>query len=155
MYSRDSLAGKRFNHQSQKIGVDYMNKHHEFLKSEGISFPGKTYIEELLKPIFNDQRDFLFEAMFDIHRAHVIMLSEQQIIKRDVAKIMLVGIEKVAKTDSTLISYDPQYEDLFFMMEAKIADEIGDDLAGKIHFGRSRNDMGVAMYRLVLREHLL
>lgn len=132
-----------------------MNKHHEFLKNEGNAFPGKTYIEELLKPIFNDQRDFLFEAMFDIHRAHVIMLSEQQIIKRDEAKTMIVGIEKVAKTDSTLISYDPQYEDLFFMMEAKIADEIGDDLAGKIHIGRSRNDMGVAMYRLVLREHLV
>ncbi|WP_423798621.1 argininosuccinate lyase [Neobacillus sp. SAB-20_R2A] len=132
-----------------------MNKHHEFLKNEGNAFPGKTYIEELLKPIFNDQRDFLFEAMFDIHRAHVIMLSEQQIIKRDEAKIMLVGIEKVAKTDITQISYDPRYEDLFFMMEAKIAEEIGEELAGKIHIGRSRNDMGVAMYRLVLREHLL
>ncbi|WP_284035875.1 argininosuccinate lyase [Neobacillus sp. 114] len=132
-----------------------MNKHHEFLENEGTSFPGKTYIEGLLKPIFYDQRDFLFEAMFDIHRAHVIMLSEQQIIKRDEAKIMLGGIEKVAKTDITEIPYDPQYEDLFFMMEAKIAEEIGNDLAGKIHIGRSRNDMGVAMYRLVLRKHLL
>jgi argininosuccinate lyase len=41
------------------------------------------------------------------------------------------------------------------MMEAKIGEEIGDELAGKIHIARSRNDMGIAMYRLVLREHLL
>ncbi|MDQ0199512.1 argininosuccinate lyase [Neobacillus ginsengisoli] len=132
-----------------------MNKREEFIKEEGTDFPGKTYVEELLKPVFNDQRDFLFESMFDIHRAHVIMLNEQQIIKHDEAKVMLEGLNKVAKTDISTISYDPQFEDLFFMMEAKIGEEIGEDLAGKIHIGRSRNDMGVAMYRLALRRHLL
>ncbi|MGG3470538.1 argininosuccinate lyase [Neobacillus pocheonensis] len=127
----------------------------EFIKKEGQIFPGKTYVEELLKPVFNDQRDYLFHVMFDIHRAHVIMLEEQKIIKRDDAKRMLEGINKAAKTDTAFLTYDPQFEDLFFMMEAKIAVEIGEELAGKIHMGRSRNDMGVAMYRIVLREHLL
>lgn len=132
-----------------------MSKLEEFIKNEGTAFPGKTYVEELLKPVFNDQRDFLFHVMFDIHRAHVIMLEEQNIIKRAEAKVMLEGINKVAKTDISQIAYQPQFEDLFFMMEAKIGEEIGTELAGKIHIGRSRNDMGVAMYRLVLREHLL
>jgi argininosuccinate lyase len=132
-----------------------MSKIEEFIKNEGAAFPGKTYVEELLKPVFNDQRDFLFHVMFDIHRAHVIMLEEQNIIKRDEAKVMLEGINRVAKTDISKISYQPEFEDLFFMMEAKIGEEIGTELAGKIHIGRSRNDMGVAMYRLVLREHLL
>ncbi|MEH7352553.1 argininosuccinate lyase [Neobacillus drentensis] len=132
-----------------------MSKLEEFIKNEGTAFPGKTYVEELLMPVFNDQRDFLFHVMFDIHRAHVIMLEEQNIIKADEAREMLKGINKVAKTDISQISYQPQFEDLFFMMEAKIGEEIGTELAGKIHIGRSRNDMGVAMYRLVLREHLL
>ncbi|MFJ5621555.1 argininosuccinate lyase [Peribacillus loiseleuriae] len=132
-----------------------MSKLDEFIKNEGCVFPGKTYVEELLKPVFNDQRDYLFHVMFDIHRAHVIMLCEQKIIKVEEANKMLAGIRKVAQTDLTLVSYEPQFEDLFFMMEAKIGEEIGDELAGKIHIGRSRNDMGVAMYRLVLRGHLL
>ncbi|MBV7509011.1 argininosuccinate lyase [Bacillus sp. sid0103] len=132
-----------------------MSKIEEFIKNEGAAFPGKTYVEELLKPVFNDQRDFLFHVMFDIHRAHVIMLEEQNIIKTDEARVMLAGINKVAKTDINQISYQPQFEDLFFMMEAKIGEEIGNELAGKIHIGRSRNDMGIAMYRLVLRGHLL
>ncbi|CAH0346513.1 argininosuccinate lyase [Bacillus sp. CECT 9360] len=132
-----------------------MNNLKEFLKREGTAFPGKTYVEELLMPVFNDQRDYLFHVMFDIHRAHVIMLAEQGIIDLDEAKVMLEGINKVAKSNITLLTYHPQFEDLFFMMEAKIGEEIGDELAGKIHIGRSRNDMGVAMYRLVLREHLL
>lgn len=138
-----------------KIGDENMSKLEDFIKNEGAAFPGKTYVKELLMPVFNDQRDFLFHVMFDIHRSHVIMLEEQNIIRRDEAKVMLAGINKVAKTNITQISYQPQFEDLFFMMESKIGEEIGDELAGKIHIGRSRNDMGVAMYRLVLRNHLL
>jgi argininosuccinate lyase len=132
-----------------------MNKLEEFIKTEGAAFPGKTYVEALLKPVFNDQRDYLFHVMFDIHRAHVIMLAEQGIIEKDEAKVMLEGINRVAVTDVGQLNYEPQFEDLFFMMEAKIGEEIGAELAGKIHIGRSRNDMGVAMYRLVLREHLV
>jgi argininosuccinate lyase len=132
-----------------------MNKLEEFIKNEGAAFPGKTYVEELLKPVFNDQRDYLFDVMFDIHRAHVIMLAEQGIIEEAEAKVMFEGINKVAQTDVGLLNYHPQFEDLFFMMEAQIGEEIGAELAGKIHIGRSRNDMGVAMYRLVLREHLV
>lgn len=132
-----------------------MSRLEEFIKSEGYAFPGKTYAEELLMPVFNDQRDYLFHVMFDIHRAHVIMLAEQGIIPKDEAKIMLEGINKVAQSDTSSLCYQPQFEDLFFMMEAKIGEEIGDELAGKIHIARSRNDMGIAMYRLVLRERLL
>ncbi|MBM7702368.1 argininosuccinate lyase [Metabacillus iocasae] len=132
-----------------------MKKLDEFLKGEGASFPGKTYVEELLRPVFNDQRDYLFHVMFDIHRAHVVMLAEQGIIPKDEGRIMLNGINKVAKSDTRSLAYEPQFEDLFFMMEAKIAEEIGEELAGKIHIARSRNDMGIAMYRLVLRERIL
>ncbi|USK44027.1 argininosuccinate lyase [Cytobacillus oceanisediminis] len=132
-----------------------MSKLEEFIKNEGLVFPGKTYAEELLMPVFNDQRDYLFHVMFDIHRAHVIMLAEKGIIPEEEARTMLEGINKVAMSDTSSLYYQPQFEDLFFMMEAKIGEEIGDELAGKIHIARSRNDMGIAMYRLVLREHLL
>jgi argininosuccinate lyase len=133
-----------------------MNKLEAFIQSEGTSFPGKTYIEELLMPVFNDQRDYLFQVMFDIHRAHVIMLADQRIIEKGEAEVMLAGINLVAETtDIGTLLYEPQFEDLFFMMEAKIGEEIGPELAGKIHIGRSRNDMGIAMYRLVLRKHFI
>jgi len=127
----------------------------EFIQNEGDAFPGKTYVEELLKPVFNDQRDYLFHVMFDIHRAHCIMLMEQGIIPKEDAASMLKGIDAVSKTDIGSLAYEPQFEDLFFMMEARIGEEIGSELAGKLHIARSRNDMGVAMYRLVLRGHLL
>lgn len=127
----------------------------EFIKSEGSTFPGKTYVNHLLRPVFNDQRDYLFKQMFNIHRAHVVMLAEQGILDKKEAATILEGVETVSQTDPQTLQYDPRFEDLFFMMEHKISELIGPDLAGKMHIARSRNDMGVAMYRLVLREHIL
>ncbi|MDN4071674.1 argininosuccinate lyase [Fictibacillus terranigra] len=127
----------------------------EFIRDEGVSFPGKTYEEHLLRHVFNDQRDYLFKEMFAIHRAHVVMLAEQDILGKEEAGAILAGVEKVRKIDYRQLNYDPLFEDLFFMMESRLADEIGADLAGKVHIARSRNDMGVAMYRLVLRRHIL
>jgi argininosuccinate lyase len=127
----------------------------DFIQSEGTSFPGKTYVEHLLRPVFNDQRDYLFKQMFKIHRAHVVMLAEQNIVTKKEAGEILSGVEAVAQIDSHTLEYDPLFEDLFFMMEHKISEKIGPDLAGKMHIARSRNDMGVAMYRLALREHIL
>ncbi|MED2970794.1 argininosuccinate lyase [Fictibacillus sp. B-59209] len=132
-----------------------MKTRDEFIHEDGSSFPGKTYEEHLLRHVFNDQRDYLFAEMFAIHRAHVVMLAEQQILAKDEAGAILSGVEKVRQIDFRKLDYDPLYEDLFFMMESRLAEEIGADLAGKVHIARSRNDMGVAMYRLVLRNHIL
>ncbi|MBA4494565.1 argininosuccinate lyase [Paenactinomyces guangxiensis] len=127
----------------------------EWLKKDGSSFPGKTYVECLLKPVFNDQRDYLFHAMFQVHRAHVLMLCEKEILPAEDAKKILQAVETIACCDYQQLEYDPRYEDLFFMMEARLTEEIGKELAGNMHIARSRNDMGVAMYRIVLRDRLL
>ncbi|MGA4718473.1 argininosuccinate lyase [Fictibacillus nanhaiensis] len=132
-----------------------MTSRDDFIKQEGSTFPGKTYVEHLLRPVFNDQRDYLFKHMFNIHRAHVVMLSEQRILDKSDAVKILQGVESIAKIDPQTLTYDPQFEDLFFMIEHKMSEEIGPDLAGSMHMARSRNDMGIAMYRLVLREHIL
>jgi argininosuccinate lyase len=132
-----------------------MESKEEFIEREGAAFPGKTYVEHLLKHVFNDQRDYLFYEMFEIHRAHVIMLTEQNILQRKEAKVMLQGIEKVSHIDYKNLRYDSRFEDLFFLVEHRMGEEIGEELAGKMHIARSRNDMGVAMYRMVLRRHVL
>ena len=132
-----------------------MSLKEDFIKEDGRSFPGKVYVEALLKPVFNDQRNFLFDAMFALHRAHVVMLKEQNLLPKDEAREIMRGLDELIQMDQAKIEYDPNYEDLFFMVESKLGDLIGDELAGKVHLGRSRNDMGEGMYRYVLREKLL
>lgn len=125
------------------------------MKKDGKSFPGKVYVKALLKPVFHDQRDFLFDAMFALHHAHVVMLKEQHLLPEKEAREIRRGLHELMRMDRTKIEYDPNYEDLFFMLESKLGALIGDELAGKVHLARSRNDMGEGMYRYVLREKLL
>lgn len=127
----------------------------DFIKKDGHSFPGKVYVEALLKPVFNDQKTYLFDAMFALHRAHVVMLAEQNLLPKEEAREILSGLNELGQMNRAEIEYDPNYEDLFFMIESKLGVLIGDELAGKVHLARSRNDMGEGMYRYVLREKLL
>ena len=126
----------------------------QFEKEDGVTFPGKTFIDELLKPIFYDQKEHLFDAMFMIHKAHTTMLGEQGILTEEETSQILAGVDYVEKLDRKDIEYSAAYEDLFFLIESQIGDKIGDDLAGKMHIAKSRNDMGEAMYRIVLRGYL-
>ncbi|WP_258535559.1 argininosuccinate lyase [Bacillus sp. 03113] len=126
-----------------------------FVKDEGETFPGKTFKQELLKPIFYDQRDFLFDAMFSLHKSHVIMLLEQGILEEKEARKILEGVIGLTKLNKNELTYDPNYEDLFFLVEAKLGEMVGHEMAGKMHIARSRNDMGEGMYRVIIRKHIL
>lgn len=132
-----------------------MQTKEEFMREDGREFPGKTYVQELLKPVFEDQREYLFDAMFALHRAHVVMLAEQELLSASDAGKILQGLDQLTELDKETLKYEPQYEDLFFTVESKLGDLIGHELAGKVHVARSRNDMGEGMYRYVLREHIV
>ncbi|MGN7407867.1 argininosuccinate lyase [Sporosarcina sp. SAFN-010] len=131
-----------------------MTRVEEFITKDGGTFPGKVYSEVLLKPVFEDQKAYLFKAMMAVHKAHTTMLSEQQIIEGEEAEKILKAVEDIEALGNDEFSYSAAYEDLFFLVESKIGDMIGNDLAGKMHIAKSRNDMGEAMYRIVLRELL-
>ncbi|WP_410983238.1 argininosuccinate lyase [Bacillus cereus] len=127
----------------------------EFIKSEGADFPGKTYANCVLQHVFQFQRDYLLQEMFMIHRAHIIMLMEEKLMKQEDAKVILTALEKVAQIPKSRLLYEQEHEDLFFLMEHLIVKEANDDLVSNMHIGRSRNDMGVTMYRMSLRRYLL
>ncbi|WP_156290597.1 argininosuccinate lyase [Oceanobacillus salinisoli] len=126
----------------------------QFVLVEGEKFPGKTYVEELLRPVFYDQKENLFESMFMIHKAHTKMLAEQGIISQEESERILDGVRQVESMEHRTIEYSTEYEDLFFLVESQIGEIIGEELAGKMHIAKSRNDMGEAMYRIVIRNYM-
>src|SRR5690625_3318464 len=92
--------------------------------------------------------------MFRVHTSHTTMLAEQGILTENEAVKILAGVKQVEEKDRTKIHYDSEYEDLFYLVESQIGDVIGHELAGKMHIAKSRNDMGEAMYRIVLRGYI-
>jgi argininosuccinate lyase len=83
-----------------------------------------------------------------IHRAHVIMLVEQSIITQQEGATILKGLKDVdqaAKNDRQLTSY--------MSTETALIERIG-VLGGKMHIGRSRNDLGAAQRRIFYRDRI-
>jgi argininosuccinate lyase len=81
-----------------------------------------------------------------IHRAHTVMLAEQGIITKKEARIILDGVKAVARDaegDPSLVGY--------MSTETALIKRVG-EVGGKMHIGRSRNDLGHAQRRIYLRD---
>ena len=93
--------------------------------------------------------DALFPYESAVHRAHVVMLAEEHIVADDEAATMLQGLRQVdamAADDASLRTYLPY--------EAALIRTIG-PVGGKMHIGRSRNDLANTVTRMFLRDQLL
>ncbi|MBU5483371.1 argininosuccinate lyase [Clostridium sp. MSJ-11] len=121
---------------------------------EGTKFPVKSYSRIELEPAYNEAKKNLLDYMMLVNKAHLIMLKEQEIVEdKDAGKIMK-GILEVDKDKFRNNEYTGEFEDLYFEVEDQIIKNTG-DIGGNIHIARSRNDMGVALYRLAIRDRLL
>ncbi|PYG89889.1 argininosuccinate lyase [Ruminiclostridium sufflavum DSM 19573] len=122
---------------------------------DGINFPGKTFQDCVLAPIFDTQKNYYAKPFIKISKAHAVMLYEQKIITSDEANEILSGLNKIDSIDMGDRKYDPSYEDMFFMIEHELENLIGRDKAGRLHIARSRNDIDICEFRMVLREKVL
>jgi argininosuccinate lyase len=92
--------------------------------------------------------------MLAANKAHLIMLVERGLIPRQDANATMRAIANLDVARLQASSYTGEFEDLFFHVENLITESAG-EAAGNLHLARSRNDLGVAMYRMVLRDKLL
>ncbi|RJG21653.1 argininosuccinate lyase [Paenibacillus thiaminolyticus] len=131
-----------------------MGYREKWMEAEGTAFPGKTYAEVVLEPAFNEAKTHLLGPMMAINKAHLIMLQRQQLVSLDEAKQIARAIRAIDTEALRQVRYTGQFEDLFFQVESQLLEHAG-EIAGNLHLARSRNDMGIAIYRMVLREKLL
>ncbi len=118
-------------------------------------FPAPIYKETVLTHIFADGQKHLLEPLLHIHYAHCVMLAKQRILTRTEAKTILRGLDKLNRTKIANAKYDGSVEDLYFYVERELCDLIGEEIAGKLHIARSRNDIDVTLYRMKLRGEIL
>lgn len=98
---------------------------------------------------------FQFEPEMRIHFAHGLMVAERGIVSaRDIARTFEVLLE-LRRTGPGSLSIDYRQEDLYSYIERHIVQTLGPEIGGRLHTGRSRNDLHVTSWRLALRERLL
>ena len=119
------------------------------------AFPAAIYADTVLKHVFADAQRFFLPAMLQIDLAHVLMLAQQSIVTPAQAAAAVRAILSLDEEALGAESYDGSVEDLFFLVQRRLAEIAGPDIAGRIHTARSRNDLDLTLYRMVLRERLL
>ena len=103
-----------------------------------------------------DADKWLFHADVLVDKAHVVMLEEQGILKREEAAEILKCLTKIEERSEDFIEHElPSYEDVHTAIESVLIREISEDIGGRMHTGRSRNDEVATCIRIALRDELL
>ena len=89
------------------------------------------------------------------HTAHTIMLCEQRILTRADGSKILGVLAEIERIGPDRFPIDPSRGELLFSVEAYMAERLGEEVASRMHSGRSRGDLYVCVERLVFREKIL
>src|SRR4051794_11079073 len=113
------------------------------------------YVKCVLNENFEDAKTQFLAPLMRIHYAHLVMLTEQGIVPPEDAHAIRAALDSIDVADVRRVTYDGTYEDLFFYVERLIVEACGDEVAGRLHTARSRNDIDMTMYRMQQRELIL
>jgi argininosuccinate lyase len=113
------------------------------------------YVSQVLTENFEDAKTLFLAPLMAIHAAHLVMLADRGIVSADDARALRDALNTVSVSDIRRTPYDPACEDLFFFVERLLVSACGEDVAGRLHTARSRNDIDMTMYRMRQREYVL
>ena len=113
------------------------------------------YVTFVLNENFEDAKALFLAPLMAIHYAHLVMLAERGIVSTGDAHAIRDALDSISQDAVRHLKYDGRSEDLFFSIERLIADACGEDIAGRLHTARSRNDIDMTMYRMRQREFIL
>ncbi|MHC1585724.1 MAG: argininosuccinate lyase [Candidatus Syntropharchaeia archaeon] len=120
----------------------------DVIRRARLSEPDPKVMEFLSSP---DADRWIFNADILVDRAHVVMLCEKSIISKEEASKILEALSEIEKNPPDLSFY----EDVHSAIESTLIEKIGEDIGGKMHTARSRNDEVSACIRIALRDELL
>ena len=113
------------------------------------------YVSQVLNENFEDAKALFLSPLISIHYAHLVMLASRGIVEAAHARAIRDALDSISVTAIRKTPYDGSCEDLFSHVERILGEACGEDVAGRLHTARSRNDIDMTMYRLRQREFIL
>jgi len=97
---------------------------------------------------------WIFPADVMVDQAHTAMLAKQGIIKKADAASILKALQKIGSDGAEAVDI-PAYEDVHMAIESMLIKTAGENVGGRMHSGRSRNDEVATCVRISARKELL
>lgn len=108
-------------------------------------------VQYVMRPFLAGMGEY-FDAHLQIHKAHVVMLAEQGLLDRDEGREILQALRELESGGREGLELHAD-TDLYMQMEAFVKGR-APKAGGKMHMGRSRNDLYACGARMMNREKL-
>ena len=119
------------------------------------TFPAPVYRRTVLEEIFQNAKVYFLEPLLAIECAHTLMLARQKIIPKECAAICLRGLEQFDVEQIRREPYDPRRRRPLLPHREEADRALWARACRPDADGRSRNDVDMTMYRMVLRSRTL
>lgn len=117
--------------------------------------PAPEFVKYILKPLLEKDAKQSFKYFNNINKAHLLMLFKQGILDQNTVSRIAEALLEVDKLGPQNIDLDPEREDLSSCIEAAIMGICTQEIGGRLHTGRSRNDIGGTVTRMFMRDRYL
>ncbi len=118
-------------------------------------FPARVYKDTVLAPLFEGVKRHHWRYQMQINQASAVLLAECGLLTPQECGAILGALDDILQTiDLERLVYTGEHEDFFFYVEAELIRRLGVEVAGKLHTGRSRNDIDHTVFKLALKDRL-
>ena len=118
-------------------------------------FPARVYKDTVLAPLFEGVKRHHWRYQMRINQASAVLLAECGLLERNEARDILHALDDIVRSlDLEHLTYTGEHEDFFFYVESELIRRLGVEVAGKLHTGRSRNDIDHTVFKLALKGRL-
>jgi len=118
--------------------------------------PAKEVIQYIFQP--RTSREFFnknFDVLTQINLAHLVMLDQQDILDETTTATLADALLKIRHDGPDVVELDPAREDAYFNYEAHLIRLVGQNVGGRLHTARSRNDIGATNDRIRARGYVM
>jgi argininosuccinate lyase len=117
--------------------------------------PAQALVNAYYAPAISNGVKYVFPHEMRVHLAHALMLADRNIVDRDDIAAILAELLRLNDEGPATLQVDYLQEDLYSYVESHLIRRLGPDVGGRLHTGRSRNDLNVTSWRLALRGKVL